>query len=47
MPRKVSLEFTRNIGALKNHLIPFIKEFVVDVTDEIIIHEMEGLLGWL
>lgn len=29
----------------KQHLIPFIKEFVVDVTDEIIIHEMEGLLG--
>ena len=29
----------------RQHLIPFIKEFVVDVTDEIIIHEMEGLLG--
>lgn len=29
----------------KSYLIPFIKEFVVDITDVIIIHEMEGLLG--
>ena len=28
----------------KKYLIPFIKEFVVDITDVIIIHEMEGLL---
>lgn len=28
----------------KKHLIPFINEFVVDITDVIIIHEMEGLL---
>lgn len=28
----------------KKHLIPFIDEFIVDVTDVIIIHEMEGLL---
>ena len=32
-------------GKEKNHLIPFIKEFVVDITDVIIIHEMEGLLS--
>jgi hypothetical protein len=25
-------------------LIPFISEFIVDITDVIIIHEMEGLL---
>ena len=31
----------------KKYLIPFIKEFVVDITDVIIIHEMEGLLRWL
>lgn len=31
----------------KIYLIPFIKEFVVDITDVIIIHEMEGLLSWL
>ena len=29
----------------KRHLIPFIKEFVVDITDVIVIHEMEGLLS--
>lgn len=29
----------------KNYLIPFIKEFVVDVNEVIIIHEMEGLLS--
>lgn len=29
----------------KTHLIPFIKEFVLDITDVIIIHEMEGLLS--
>ena len=29
----------------KQYLIPFIKEFVVDIKGEIIIHEMEGLLG--
>ena len=29
----------------KKHLIPFIKEFVLDITDIIIIHEMEGLLS--
>ena len=28
----------------KKYLIPFIKEFVVDITDVIVIHEMEGLL---
>lgn len=28
----------------KKHLIPFIEEFIVDITDVIIIHEMEGLL---
>ena len=28
----------------KKHLIPFIDEFIVDITDVIIIHEMEGLL---
>ena len=33
-------------GEKKNHLIPFIEEFVKNVTDVIIIHEMEGLL-WL
>ena len=32
-------------GKEKNHLIPFIKEFVVDIADVIIIHEMEGLLS--
>lgn len=31
----------------KTHLIPFIKEFIVDVTDVIVIHELEGLLSWL
>lgn len=31
-------------GSEKNHLIPFISEFIVDITDVIIIHEMEGLL---
>ena len=32
----------------KQHLIPFIKEFVVDITeDSVIVHEMEGLFGWL
>ena len=34
-------------GEEKNYLIPFIKEFVIDITDVIIIHEMEGLLSWL
>ena len=29
----------------KTHLIPFIDEFIKDITDKIIIHEMEGLLG--
>lgn len=28
----------------RKYLIPFIKEFIVDITDVIIIHEMEGLL---
>jgi 16S rRNA processing protein RimM len=31
-------------GETKNHLIPFIEEFVTEVTDVIVIHEMEGLL---
>ena len=29
----------------KTHLIPFIKEFVVEVDEVIVIHEMEGLLS--
>lgn len=29
----------------KTHLIPFIKEFIVEVSDVIVIHEMEGLLS--
>lgn len=31
-------------GEKKNHLIPFINEFIVDVSDSITIREMEGLL---
>ena len=31
-------------GETKNHLIPFIEEFVTEVSDVIVIHEMEGLL---
>lgn len=42
-PQCFYLEVETEDGKL--HLIPFIKEFVVDITDVIIIHEMEGLLG--
>jgi 16S rRNA processing protein RimM len=31
-------------GETKHHLIPFIEEFVTEVSDIIVIHEMEGLL---
>ena len=44
-PQCYYLEIKTDEG--KKHLIPFINEFVVDITDVIIIHEMEGLLRWL